>query len=297
MRCYVEGGGVRELSFSPFVKWLGVTLAVLGTIAFLLWTPGNLLRTADYVGAAVCHRRASHSFIVDEHQLPLCQRCTGTFPGALTGVLVQWGLWRRRRSMSFPRWLLLAPVILFAAMWGLDGVNSATSESHIYDLVQQWFSRPAGVGILGYAPQPWLRLLTGALMGMSMSIVLVPAFNQTLWADGDDTRALRNWHEMALLIAVELGMAALIYLLEPLPSNLGIYVVSLYSALGVMAMFVLLGAMMFCLFMQRDGSATRWRDAAVPLIWGVVFALSVVTFMDVTRLWLTGTIDGVPGMQ
>jgi uncharacterized membrane protein len=288
---------VTERTFSPFIKWLGVVLAVVGTVAFLLWVPGNFLRVTDYVGAAVCHRRPSHSFIVDEHQLPLCQRCSGTFPGALTGVLVHWGLWRRRRSINFPHWTLLIPALLFAAMWGLDGVNSTTSDSHIYDLVQQWLPRPAGVGILGYAPQPWLRLLTGSLMGMSMSMVLVPAFNQTLWADGEDTRTLRNWHELVLLIVVELGMAALIYLLEPLPSTLGIYAVSLYSTAGVVAMFVLLGAMMFVLLLRRDGSVSGWRGATVPLVWGLVFALSLVTLMDVTRLWLTGTLDGVPGLQ
>ena len=288
---------MRDRSFSPLIKWLGLTLAITGTIAFLLLTPGDLLRAADYVGAAVCHRRPSHYFIIDEHQLPLCQRCSGTFPGALTGVLVHWGLWRRRRSVNFPRWFLFIPLFLFASMWALDGVNSATSESYVHDLVQQWFPRPEGVGILGYAPQPWLRLLTGTLMGMAMSVVLVPAFNQTLWADGEDTRTLRSWHELALLTAIPLGMAALIYVLEPLPSTLGIYAVSLYSALGVVAMFVLLGAMVFCLLLQRDGSMTSWRGAAVPLIWGVVFALSVVSIMDGTRLWLTGTIDGVPGMQ
>ncbi len=287
---------MRDLSFSPVILWLGVALALIGTVAFLMWTPGDLLRTADYIGAAVCHRLPDHSFIIDGHQLPLCQRCSGTFPGALTGVLVQWGLWRRRRSTSFPRWFLLIPVVLFAGMWGLDGVNSATSESQIYDLLQPWFPRSAGVGILGYAPQPWLRLLTGALMGMGMSIVLVPAFNQTLWSDGETSRTVRNWHEMAALLVIELGMAALIYLLVPLPSAVGIYGVSLYSALGVLTMFVLLGAMMFCLLLQREGSVAGWRSAAVPLIWGFVFALSLVTVMDVTRLWVTGTIDGVPGL-
>jgi hypothetical protein len=293
----VQGGLVTERSFSPILKWLGVALAIIGTVAFLVWTGGDLLRTTDYVAAAVCHRRPSHSFFVDEHQLPLCQRCTGTFPGALTGVLLHWGLWRRRRSMSFPRWPLLIPPILFAAMWGLDGINSTTSNSHIYDLVQQWFARPPGVGILGYAPQPWLRLLTGTLMGISMSMVLVPAFNQTLWSDGEDTRTLRDWHEMAVLIAVGLGMATLIYMQQSQPSILGIYAVSLYSTLGVAAMFTLLGAMMFCLLLQRDGSISGWHGAVVPLIWGLVFALALVTFMDVTRLWLTGTIDGVPGLQ
>lgn len=287
---------MTERSFPPFVAWLGVVLAVTGFVAFLIWAPGDLLRKMDYIGAAVCHRRTSHSFVVDGHQLPLCQRCTGTFPGALTGVLVQWGLWRRRRSLNFPCWPLFIPVVIFAAMWGLDGINSATAESQVFDLTQQWFPRPAGVGILGYAPQPWLRLLTGALMGMSMSIILVPAFNQTLWADGEESRALRGWREFVFLVAIELGLVASIYLLEPLPSMFGVYAVSLYSTLGIITMFVLLGAMMFCLLLQREGSVTGWRGARTPLIWGVVFALALITAMDVMRLLLTGTIDGMPGL-
>ena len=283
--------------FSPLVKWLGIGLALAGIAAFLIATPGGFLRKTDYIAAAVCHRRPSHSFYIAGEQLPLCERCTGTFPGALTGLLVQWGIWRRRRSLSFPRWPFFIPVFLFAAFWALDGVNSTTSDGQFYDIVQQFSSRPAGVGILGYAPQPWLRLLSGALMGMSMSVVLVPAFNQSLWHDGEETTTVRTWHEMGLLLAIELAMAGLIYLLEPLPSRVALYAVSAYSALGVLAMFTLLGAMMFVLISHRDATVSGWRNAWVPLVWGVVFALLIVTVMDSARLWLTGTIDGIPGLD
>jgi uncharacterized membrane protein len=271
-------------------------LAISGAIVLLVWTPGGLLRKTDYIAAAVCHRRASHSFEIAGHQLPLCQRCTGTFPGALTGLLVHWGLWRRRRATAFPKWPFLMALILFAAVWALDGVNSTTSDGQFHTILQPFISRPDGVGLLGYAPQPWLRLLSGTLMGLSMSIILVPAFNQSLWSDGEETQALRSWREMGQLLAIGLAMASLIYIIEPLPYRGVLYAVALYSALGVLAMFTLLGAMMFVLITRRDASLTGWRDAWVPLVWGIVFAAFVVTVMDGARLWLTGTIDGVPGL-
>jgi uncharacterized membrane protein len=283
--------------FSPAVKWLGVALALAGVLAFIILTPGGPLRKLDYVGAAVCHRRLSHSFEIADHQTPLCQRCTGTFPGALTGVLVHWVLWRRRRSIRFPRWTVFVPLCLFAAFWALDGINSTTSDSQFYAIIAQFVAREPGMGILGYAPHPWLRPLSGTLMGMSMSVILIPAFNQSLWSDGDDTVTLRSAHELGQLIAIEVGMAALILLLEATQSVVALYVVSIFSALGTLTMFTLLGTMMFVLILRRDATVSGWREAWVPIVWGVVFALAIVAVMDAARLRFTGTIDGVPGLE
>jgi len=143
-----------EKPFSPAVKWLGVALALAGLLSAMLLTPGGLLRKLDYVGAAVCHRRLSHSFAVAGHQTPLCQRCSGTFPGALAGVLVHWALWRRRRSIRFPHWSVFALCVLFAAFWGLDGVNSTSSDGQFFTLLSQFVERRPGTGLLGYTPQP-----------------------------------------------------------------------------------------------------------------------------------------------
>ena len=282
---------------TPFLAWLGVRLALAGILSFLIATPDGFLRKLDYVGAAVCHRRLSHSFVVAGRQLPLCQRCTGTFPGALTGVLVHWVLLRRRRAVQFPRWTLLVPAVLFAAFWGLDGINSTTSDGQFAVVLQRFVTRPEGVGLLGYAPQPWLRLLTGALMGLSMSMILVPAFNQSLWADGEDAPTLRSWHELALLVAVELGMVGIILVVEGLPTPVALYAIAMYGALGVVTMFTLLGAMLFVLLFRRDATAHGWREAWAPLAWGMVFAVFIVVGMDAGRLLLSGTIDGVPGLD
>ncbi len=272
----------RRADFAPFWVWAGVILATVGSVAFVLLTPADLLSKADMIAAAVCHRIASHSFFIHEHQLPLCQRCSGTFPGALTGLLVQWGLWRRRRSQGFPRWTMLAVFVGFAGLWGLDGFNSYTT---------MLLNRPEG--ILGYAPQPWLRLLTGVLMGAGMSAILAPAFNQTFWADGDDSRVLRSWRELALLVGIEVALAALILTLEPWL----LYPVSLYSALGVLTMFVTLGAMIFVMLLGRDRAFTGWRAAWLPLVWGLVFALAVIGVMSTLRFIALGTINGVPGLS
>jgi len=283
--------------FSPTVKWLGVALVLVGVLAFIILTPGGLLRKLDYVGAAVCHRRLSHSFEIADHQTPLCQRCTGTFTGALTGVLVHWVLWRRRRSILFPHWAVFVPLFLFAAFWALDGINSTTSDSQFYAIMAQSATRKPGIGILGYAPHPWLRLLSGTLMGMSMSVILIPAFNQSMWSDGEDTATLRSGHELVQLAAIELAMAAIVLLLAATQSIAALYTVSLFSALGTLTMFTLLGAMMFVLILQRDTTVSSWHEAWVPIVWGFVFGLAMVAVMDAARLWLTGTIDSVPGLE
>ena len=85
----------------------------------------------------------------------------------------------------------------------------------------------------------------------------------------------------------------MILLLEPVL----LYPVSLYSVAGVMAMFVCLGAMIFTMAIGRDGTLIRWRDAWVPLVWGLVFGLAIVGVMNGLRLMVTGTVEGVPGLS
>ncbi|MFP4345652.1 MAG: DUF2085 domain-containing protein [Anaerolineales bacterium] len=266
--------------------WSGLVLAFVALVFFVFFTPPSLLRKADYIGAAVCHRLPEHSFFVDEHQLPVCQRCTGTFAGALTGILVHWLILRRRRAQRFPRPWVWALVGLSFLVWALDGVNSTLATT----------TGPVSLGELTlaalYEPRPWLRLLTGTLMGMSMSIVLVPAFNQTVWRDGVSEPTLRSWGDLSPLLAVELAQAAIIFL-QP---DWLLYPIALYSALGVVAMFVLLGAMMWTMALNREQAYGSWQELWLPLVWGLVFAALVIGTMDGMRLLLTGTLDGVPGL-
>ncbi len=268
--------------FPRFWTWLGIGLASLSIGAFLFLTPAPPLRKIDYIAAAVCHRIPSHSFFILGHQLPLCQRCTGTFPGALTGLLFQWAILKRRKARRFPSTGVFGILAIFLLAWGLDGFNSYTT---------LLTGRPEG--LLGYAPQPWLRLLTGSVVGMGMSIILVPAFNQVLWRDIEDQRTIQNWKEFAALIAVELLQAALIY------SRAGwlFYPLTLYSGVAILAMFTSLGTMVFVMAIGYDNRCRGWREAWVPLLWGITFALVLVGGVDLFRYYFTGTMDSMPGLE
>lgn len=270
-----------EKSLPRFWIWLGLALALAALLVFVFLTPPSLLRKTDYIAAAVCHRIPSHSFFIDEHQLPLCQRCTGTFAGALTGLLFQWAIARRRRTRAFPplwQWLMLGA---FAAAWGLDGLNSYTT-----------LLLGTEAGILGYAPQPLLRLFTGTFMGLGMSIVLVSAFNQVFWRDALLEPPLPRWRNVAPLLALGLLQATGIFTLEPWL----LYPVALYTTAGVVAMLTCLGAMVWVMAMGREQRYTGWREAWLPVVWGLVFAGVIFIGMGGVRLLLTGSIDGVPGL-
>ncbi len=277
-----DGVATQHPSFPRVWTWGGITLASIALILSLFLTPSGLLRKVDYISAAVCHRIASHSFFIHGRQLPLCQRCTGTFPAALTGLIFQWAILRRRRAQRFPPWGVFAFMGLSVAAWGLDGFNSYSTL-----LTNQ------AAGLLGYAPQPWLRLLTGALVGMSMSIVLVPALNQVMWRDTEATRVIRNGRDFSLLVLLELAQAVLIYArLDWL-----LYPVSLYSGIAILVMFTCLGAMLFVMALGYDNICTGWRDAWVPILWGFIFALALVGGVDLFRYYFTGTMDGMPGLS
>jgi hypothetical protein len=189
---------------------------------------------------------------------------------------------KRRKARRFPATGVFGILAIFLLAWGLDGFNSYTT---------LLTGRPEG--LLGYAPQPWLRLLTGSVVGMGMSIILVPAFNQVLWRDIEDQRTIQNWKEFAALIAVELLQAALIY------SRAGwlFYPLTLYSGMAILAMFTCLGTMVFVMAIGYDNMCRGWREAWVPLLWGITFALVLVGGVDLFRYYFTGTMDSMPGLE
>ena len=79
-----DGAGSRRARWDG---WL-VALALIGIIGMLLAPPRGLLDKADYVAYAVCHRIPERTFIFAGRPLPLCARCSGTYLGALAGLIV-----------------------------------------------------------------------------------------------------------------------------------------------------------------------------------------------------------------
>ena len=266
----------RERAFP--LPWLVVFLAAAALLAFLIVAPDGLLTKADMVGYAVCHRIKSHSFVIAGRQLPLCARCSGTFVGALTGFLGQALVLRRRRTAEFPPTLVIVILASFMLLWAVDGLNSylaLVNGPHLYE------------------PRNWLRLSTGALNGLTMSALVYPVLNFTLWRRSASEPTIRDLRDLGVLLLLEAGVVGLVltrwsFLLYPL---------ALLSASGVLALLTSVNSMLVLMIVRRENVVDTWREALIPLLAGFTVSLIQVGMIDVVRYTLTGTLSGIPPLQ
>ena len=80
------------------------------------------LTGGDYVGAALCHRITSRTFMINGRQLPLCARCTGEFYAA--GLTLLFQAFVSRRKSRLPSRGVLAVLFLFFLAFGIDGAGA-----------------------------------------------------------------------------------------------------------------------------------------------------------------------------
>jgi uncharacterized membrane protein len=283
----------QPLSFSA-INWsyylrrrrtmaIGLALFMLAVMGWFSVTDPSYLATdpaltgGDYVGAAICHRITSRSFVINGRQLPLCARCTGIYLGvALSfGLLLLAG---RGRRTDLPPLPILLTLIGFIGLMGIDGLNSYSHFSPNFPHV--------------YQPRNWLRLVTGMGAGLAMGLLIFPALVQTLWRQVDGRPVITTMRE--LLGVLILGGTAVLLVLSNQPTVL--YVLALVSIVGVLLIVTSINAVFLLILIKRDGVAERWQETAVPLL--ISFTLAVVQLGIITllRFNLVGTITGFPGL-
>ncbi len=220
------------------------------------------------LGAGVCGQIPSHSFIINGRLLPLCARCSGTYLGALLGLL---GLtvMRRCRSKRLPPSQVLAYLAGFIVLWAIDGLNSFLAlfpnAPHLYQ------------------PHNLLRLTTGVLQGLALSIIVYPLFSFLLWMEANTERAVRNFRELGYLL---IPAALLVWIVQTQASFL-LYPVAALSILGVLAMLTLVNTMIVLIVTRREGKAESWRDALAPLSLGLLATFLELSALVLLRLALT----------
>lgn len=253
------------------VGLVGIAAGLL-LVGWLLNTPPGLLGKADALGYAVCHRIAERSFLVGGRPLPLCARCSGMYLGAVLGLAYQ-AIFFPRRSGT-PRWYVLAFMGLAVAAFGFDGVNSYL---HLIKIE---------TGL--YEPQNLLRLITGTGMGLTISIGIFLAFNQTAWADWDQRPALDSWKHLGGFILLAAGLDLLVLS----GSSLVLYPLAIISALGVIILLTLLYSMVAVMAIRKENTYRRLREMILPLLMGFVIGLVQVAAFDYIRFLLTHTWSG-----
>jgi uncharacterized membrane protein len=250
-----------------------VLIATAVLIGWALATPPGGLAKADAIGYAICHRIPSHSLIIGGRQLPLCARCSGIYLSALLGLITLAAAGRSRASRLPPLPVLLI-LIGGSILMGIDGVNS-------------YLTLFPGLPHL-YEPQNGLRLITGALHGLTLAAVLLPLFNSVAWQRPDDAPSLRNVRELLALIL----LAGLVVALALTEAPALLYPLALLSALGVVVMLSLVNALIALTLSRRANTATGWRHAWPFVLAGVALTFVEIGLIDVARFTLTGSWEG-----
>ena len=256
-----------------YERFQPVLLAVLGVlvIAWLAVTPPGLLGKADAIGYAVCHRIAERSFFLADRAVPLCARCSGMYLGALAGFLFQLRLGKRG---SLPPRRIQAVFALFLLAFALDGVNSYITFfpqlPHLYD------------------PQNSLRLLTGTLLGIGMTGVLVPTFNQVVWQQWDERPALSSFGQLLLLLM----LAGLIAASIASENALLVYPLALLSVVSLLGLLVMAYSLVWTMLLRRENTFSTWKQVRPVILLAVLTTFTQIAAVDAFRYLLTGTWTG-----
>ena len=253
---------------SDYTWWPVFGLIAIAIVAALL--PKQVIQPLDLVGYAVCHRIPERSFFIANIQLPLCARDTGMFSGALLGI-ISFAVVQRKRVAQFPRKPFLFALAAFFLIWGFDGFNS-------YMLLLRG-------QVLIYMPQNWLRLVTGAFMGITLSSFVVPLFNSAVWKPelASNEPSVASWRTVGRLIIIAVGIIAVVlwqpdFLYGP---------IALISTLGVLTLLVVVNMLLVILLMKRESRYERWGQLVFPLIAGICFTFTEIMLIDIVRAALT----------
>jgi len=253
-------------------NWLVILAVGLLLLGWLLNTPSGLLGKADAVGYAVCHRIDLRSFHLGERPLPVCARCTGMYLGAILALTFQF-ISGRRRAGAPPVWVMAILAVLVLA-FAADGLNS--------------FLNLIPGAPHHYAPQNWLRLLTGTGMGLVIAAALFPGFNQAVWVESDPRSALSSWRHVTLFFA-----SALLLDLAVLSENsLVLYPLALVSAASVLVVLTIVYSMVWVMLLRAENHYRFASQLIFPFLGGFGFALAQIALLDFGRYLLTGTWDG-----
>lgn len=253
--------------------WKIIIGIAAGTIlgVWMTYTPEGILGKADAIGYAVCHQISVRSFFLGDRQIPLCARCTGMYLGALAGIIYQA---RGKRLGGMPVRKISIILGIFFLAFAFDGINSYLQ---LYPFVKPL-----------YITQNWMRLLTGTGLGIVMSAVLLPVFNQTMWADWSDQPILHSWKQISILLALSLVVDAAVLSENPLL----LFPLALLSSGTVILLLTMIYTLIWTLLLKKENAFQNLNQMAGFLTAGFATTMLQIGIMDLIRYLITGTWNG-----
>jgi uncharacterized membrane protein len=245
-----------------------VTIPAAIISLFLAATPPGLWEKARIIGYALCHQLPQRSFFIHEHQTPLCARCTGMYLGFSIGLIFMI-LRRRTHAARMPPTAIIAVLIGFITIMGIDGINSTIS-------------------IIPGAPQLYHttnihRIVTGTLFGIAMCLLFFPVFSTAIWRQPSGDRSLKNWRELIVLVLVALALDAIVLT----QADWLFYPITILSIAGPLLLLSFMGAIIVLTLRNLVNNIDRWKQMALPMFAGVALGLVLITMMDFFRASIT----------
>jgi len=193
------------------------------------------------------------------------------FLGALLGLIYQ--TVQGRKGKMPPLWTSIFFGLL-AFAWVFDGINSFLMMTPVLPPF--------------YTTQNWTRLITGTGMGIAVSAILRPAFNQTVYKKWRDESPFQTWKQIIGVV----GCAVILDLLILLEIAWILYPLALLSAVSILTMLTLVYTTALVMVIKRENAYHKFTDLIFPFIGGFVLVILQIGVIDLARFLLTGTWDG-----
>jgi uncharacterized membrane protein len=249
-------------------------LLALAAIAITLWlvfTPPGLEGKVWAAGYAVCHQLESHTIDFRGRLLPLCARCTGMYLGALVSLVI---LQKRKHAAGAPSKSLQVALIFFLVAFIVDGVNSTLG----------FFSSFPQL----YPPNNWLRLITGLMMGVVISNLLIVLWHQTWWKQAIVLPALTGWLHFGIIVAANILAGILVWLRIPILY----YPVAIFSTLTIVILLTMIYCLIWIIIFKKENTYETYGEGLRFILAGLATAVIQIALLDLLRYSLTGTWQG-----
>jgi uncharacterized membrane protein len=229
------------------------------------------LALADSVGYAVCHQITVRTYVFGDLVMPLCARCSGQYLGAMAGFFMAL-VWGRLRASGLPSRGIIVTLVAFLAIWAFDGINS-----YVYLVTRETFL---------YMPHNILRLITGMLQGIAISMFFLPFFNQVFWRRPDPRPVLAGWKDLAIILLLT-GVLTL-----AVNSQWGplFYPLAALSVAGVFLLLSLVGTLVFVMLFRAENTGETGQDFVRFFIPGMAFAVLLIAGIDALRAWAQSSL-------
>lgn len=248
----------------------GILLGIL-CVLWLNFIPRGYQGLTGTIGYTFCHQDPSRSPEAFGHNLALCYRCMGLFSGIFIAFV--WQL-KGNRAAKFESRGTIIFLAVSLSFYVFDGVNA----SFLMELLS--LKRL-------YPDQAWIRMLSGLLLGNSVSLVVFPLFNRVFFREVSQQMPLAGLiRKIGVILSDGIAMLLIFYGSDWL--KLAVNILAVFSAVFIVTV---LYSILATLISRQANQFESIRDG-----WGVILLGALGAMIQIAAItWLRYAVTKVWG--